>query len=144
MPGGNAVAPPELAGDAPVVDVGHPLHVGLAVHVGGELDVAFGDGARWRSGDGVAFDSLTLALRGWGTRAVAAGRLLTARNHCSERRGSMTAPVRCERAMASGVILDGDQQAGGFEVGDDLFAGVEAIETMVGRARRERCARSRP
>ena len=29
VPGGDAVAPPELAGDAPVVDVGHPLHVGL-------------------------------------------------------------------------------------------------------------------
>ena len=45
MPGGNAVSPPELAGDAPVVELGHPLHVGFAVLVGSEADVAFGDGA---------------------------------------------------------------------------------------------------
>ena len=34
VPGGDAVSPPELAGDAPVVDVGHPLVVGLFVHLG--------------------------------------------------------------------------------------------------------------
>ena len=109
MPGGNAVSPPELARDAPVVDVGHPLHVGLLVHLRGELDVAFAHG-----GDGlVAIEAVSLRV------------LLTARNHCRERRGSMTAPVRCESAMASGVVLDVDEQAGGFEVGDDLLAGAK-------------------
>ena len=32
------------------------------------------------------------------------------------------------------VVLDGDEQAGGFEVGDDLFARDEAVEAVVGRA----------
>ncbi len=32
------------------------------------------------------------------------------------------------------VVLDGDEQAGGFEVGDDLFARSEAVEAMIGRA----------
>jgi hypothetical protein len=37
VPRGDAMAPPELAGDAPVVDVVHPLHVGLAVLSGVNL-----------------------------------------------------------------------------------------------------------
>ena len=32
------------------------------------------------------------------------------------------------------MVLDGDQQAGGFEVGNDAFAGYEAVEAVVGRA----------
>ena len=32
------------------------------------------------------------------------------------------------------VVLDVDEQAGGFEVGDDLFARNEAVEAVVGRA----------
>ena len=38
-PGGDAVAPPELAGDAPVVDVLHPVGVDLGEAVGDELDL---------------------------------------------------------------------------------------------------------
>ena len=68
VPGGDAMAPPELAGDAPVVDVRHPLDVGLAVLLGGELDVALLDGR-----DGLV--------------RRAAGSLT---NHCVERRGSTT------------------------------------------------------
>src|ERR1039458_9158032 len=71
VPRGNAMSPPELAGDAPVVDVGHPLHVGFAVHLGDELDVAVGDG-----GDGVGGDTSAarvirtphLRTEMWGTR----------------------------------------------------------------------------
>ena len=44
VPGGDAVTPPQLAGDAPVVDVVHPLVVGALVVVGREADVAFVDG----------------------------------------------------------------------------------------------------
>jgi len=39
MPRGNAVTPPELAGDAPVVDVAHPLEVRLGILLGRELDM---------------------------------------------------------------------------------------------------------
>ena len=38
VPGRDAMAPPELAGDAPVVDVGHPVEVDLFVHLRGEVD----------------------------------------------------------------------------------------------------------
>ena len=40
VPGGNAVAPPELAADAPVLDVAHPLEVGLRPVVRHEADAA--------------------------------------------------------------------------------------------------------
>src|ERR1039458_1835690 len=69
VPRGDAVAPPELARDAPVVDVGHPLHVGFAVHLGDELDMAVGDGDDGVGGDGESYVP-TLALRGWGTRSL--------------------------------------------------------------------------
>jgi hypothetical protein len=39
VPGGNLVAPPELAGDAPVADVVHPVEIGLGEAVGDELDL---------------------------------------------------------------------------------------------------------
>src|SRR5882757_7715108 len=45
VPGGDAVAPPELTGDAPVVDVVHPLEVDFFVHLRREVDVFFSDGA---------------------------------------------------------------------------------------------------
>ena len=38
-PGGDAVAPPELAGDAPIMDVLHPVCVDLGEAVGDELDL---------------------------------------------------------------------------------------------------------
>ena len=36
-----------------------------------------------------------------------------------------------------GVVLDLDEEAEGFEVGDDLFAGGVAVEAVVGRAGEE-------
>ena len=38
--GGNAVPPPELTGDAPVLDVVHPVEIGLGVPFGHELDAS--------------------------------------------------------------------------------------------------------
>ena len=38
--GGNPLSPPELAGNAPVVDILHPMTVGVAVLVRNELDPA--------------------------------------------------------------------------------------------------------
>ena len=40
VPGGDLVAPPKLTGDAPVVDVLHPVGVGLGEALGDELDFA--------------------------------------------------------------------------------------------------------
>ena len=54
MPRRDAVAPPELAGDAPVVDVRHPLEVGLRVHLRREADVAIAYGVDCRLRDGRA------------------------------------------------------------------------------------------
>ena len=45
VPGRDAVAPPELAGDAPVVDVVHPLEIGLGPVRRDELDRAVLDDA---------------------------------------------------------------------------------------------------
>src|SRR5208337_1646823 len=44
MPCGDAMAPPELARDAPVVNVLHPLEVGFLVHLRREADVFLADG----------------------------------------------------------------------------------------------------
>ncbi len=66
MPGGNSVAPPELAGDAPVVDVLHPVEVGLLVLLGGELNGLFAIRVRLDGGDGFLGERLDLdePLRG--------------------------------------------------------------------------------
>src|SRR5215468_7489510 len=44
VPRRDAMPPPQLAGDTPVVDVLHPLQVDGAVVVGRDADMAFGDG----------------------------------------------------------------------------------------------------
>src|ERR1035437_10798372 len=44
VPCGDAMAPPELARDAPVVDVLHPLEVGLLVHLRRKAGVLLADG----------------------------------------------------------------------------------------------------
>ena len=64
VPGGDAVAPPELAGDAPVVDVGHPLEVDLFVHLRGEVDGWFFAVDRFDCVDGVLRDGC--CRRCWG------------------------------------------------------------------------------
>ena len=46
----------------------------------------------------------------------------------------MTTPVRCAEADGVGVVLDGFEEAVGFEVGDDALAGGVAVEAVVGRA----------
>ena len=45
VPDGDTVAPPELAADAPVADVVHPVEVDLGEAVGDYADAALGDGA---------------------------------------------------------------------------------------------------
>src|SRR5262249_22864924 len=48
VPCGNAMSPPQLPRDAPVVYVLHPLQIDGPVILGSEADVALGGGARCR------------------------------------------------------------------------------------------------
>ncbi len=104
------MTPPELAGDAPVVDVGHPLHVGLAVVVGGEGDVALLD-----SLDGFVRERLDLdePLHGEAWLDDDPGALRDRDRH--------------------GMVFDLDESADGFEFGDYAFACLKAIQAMEGR-----------
>ena len=78
------------------MDVPHPLVVGLAVLVGGELDVALVDGVDGLVGERLDLDEPLL-------------------------REARLDDVLRAVAEADGVVVvfDGDQQACGFEVGDD-------------------------
>ena len=51
-PGRDAMAPPELAADAPVLDVGQPLHIGGLPVFRHKLDMAFGHRCQRRVSDG--------------------------------------------------------------------------------------------
>ncbi len=121
VPCGDAMAPPELAGDAPVVEVVHPFEIDLFVHLGREVDggvFAF-DGV-----DGVSGDAL----------AAGVGCLVDGEEplHGETRLDDDAGALR--EADGVGVVFDGDEEAEGFEVGDDLFACGVAVEAVVGRA----------
>ena len=119
MPRGDAMAPPELARDAPVVDVVHPLEVRLRVHLRRELDVTVA-----HRGDGVLRDAPPSTC----------GRLVDRDKplHGEPRLDNRACALRdrqCER-----VVLHGDQQARGFKIGDDALARLKAIEAVIRRA----------
>ncbi len=108
MPRGNAMSPPQLPRDAPVVNVAHPLEVRLGVHLGHELDLALLDGF-----DGAVGQRLNLheplrrqARLGDGLAAIA----LAQRHH---------------------VILRAHQEAASLEVFQNLRARLEAIQPFV-------------
>ena len=107
------MAPPELAGDAPVVDVLHPVEVGLLVLSGVNWMCCRSslDGGDGFVGQGLNFDE---PLRGearldHGLAAVAVADVVD-------------------------VVLDAGQEALLFEVGDDALAGDVAVEACVGAA----------
>ena len=52
---GNSVSPPELTGDAPVVDVLHPVEVYLAESFGDEADLSFLHDLYGGAGEGLHF-----------------------------------------------------------------------------------------
>ncbi len=60
----------------------------------------------------------------------ASGLVLT--NHCVEMSGSTGVLQRSQRAEVELVRLDLDEHAEVFEVGDDAFAGFEAVEAGIG------------
>src|SRR5690606_29748291 len=109
VPGGNAVAPPQLAADAPVLEIPHPGEVHVLVLFGHELDAAVLH--RFDGGFGELFDA-HIPLVGepgfhHGAGAVAPGHL-------------------------QGVGFDFFQKAQLLEFSDDLLAGLEAVEAGVG------------
>ena len=66
VPGGDAMAPPQLTADAPVVYVLHPVEKGLLVLLGSEADGFLAVGPGLHGGDGFVRQRLNLdePLRG--------------------------------------------------------------------------------
>ncbi len=104
------MTPPELAADAPVLDVPHPLEVGLVPVFGNEADPAVLD--RADRGPGERCDAHVPLVGQPGLDDGAAAIAPRDRQ-----------PVR----------LDLFQEPRRLEVGDDAFAGLEAVEAAVGR-----------
>ena len=112
VPGRDAVPPPQLARDAPVVDVAHPLEVGLGPVLRDEADITVFHGGDGRVGQGLDF---YVPLVGEVRFDHCAG-TVAARDH-------------------QGVVLDFLHQIQGFKVLDHLPARIIAVHSPVcGRA----------
>ena len=114
------MAPPELARDAPVADVVHPLEVGLRSSSPGRTRSRRLDRGDGLLGERLRFDE---PLRG------------------DERLDDGLAALAL--AEAERVVLDLDEQAERFEIGDDALAGLEAVEPGVGAGGGGHAARRR-
>ena len=109
VPGRDPVAPPELARDAPGLDVPHPLEVGLRPGGGFQDGAAVLDRGDGRLGQGGGVHEPLVGEVGLDddTGAVAV------RNHMAGR-------------------VDAAQQFQGLELGDHLLAGDKAVEAAIG------------
>ena len=105
--------PPKLPRDAPVVDVPHPFEVVLLILLGREADMPFFNRGNRLIGERLDPDE---PLRRQ-PRLNNVARALTASNRV-------------------GVLLDRNQLAARFEIGNDLFARLEAIEPRIHTGRR--------
>ena len=108
VPGRNAVSPPQLSADAPVLQIPHPGKVGVLPLLGHEFDVAIFhrlDGGLGQLGHS---DVPLIGQIGFqhGARSVAPGH-------------------------RQAVVFDLDQQPGGFKVGNDGLARLKAIHALV-------------
>ena len=116
VPGRDLVAPPELAADAPVLDVVHPVVVGVDPLLGHEAHLAAGHRV-----DRLGGDALAVATRlGHGDEP------LLREHRLDDLAGAFAA--RHDQA----VLLRLDQQAERVQVGDDALARLEAIQAAVG------------
>ena len=106
VPGRNAVAPPQLTADAPVLDVTHPAEVHVLVLLRHELDFTALDHGDGFLGQRLGGDVPLVGQPGFDDGAGA-----VAFRHFQ------------------GVVFDLFQQAGSLEGGDDLLARLEAIQT---------------
>ena len=108
VPRGNAMAPPELARDAPVANVAHPFEINAFPILRRDLNFSRLHGFDGRLGQWL---HLHEPLRG------------------SARLDNRAAAVAS--ADRVGVLDDFFEQAGGLQIGDGLIAGLEAIEAGI-------------
>lgn len=108
VPRRDAVAPPQLAADAPVLDVTHPGEVHVLVLLGHELDAAIFHGS----------DGRFCQRLGGNVPLVGQPRLDDS---------ARTVTFR----YFQGVVVNAHQQALGVQVGNDLLARDEAVEVGV-------------
>ncbi len=124
VPGRDLMSPPQLARDAPVLDIGQPLVVGA--------DPVFGDQADLAALHGIERD---LGDRAAGVEGALGRRLA----HRDEPLVGQHRLDHATRALALGrhqlVLLDLGQQALGVEVGDDAAARLETVQADVLRRR---------
>ena len=104
VPDGDAVSPPELAADAPVADVFHPVVVVAFEAFGHDPDAAVLDGGDGGFGEGFCFDEPLGAEEGFDDGVAA----LTVADFVD-------------------VRLVADDEAGGVHVLPEFFAGFEAV-----------------
>ena len=121
VPRRNLVAPPQLAADAPVLDVVHPLVVGIHPVFRHELHLAAGDRV-----DGLLRDGLACGV----ARAFL--------GHLVHGEKPLVGQHRLDHLPGAGadghhqlVFFRLDQQAQGFQIGHDGLAGGEAIQSPV-------------
>ena len=112
VPGGNPVAPPQLPGNAPVLQVAHPREVHVLVVLGHELDVAVFHRFDGRLGQGFHRHEPLVGEIGFDHHAGA-----VAARHLQ------------------GVVLDLLQQAQRVQIVDHFLAGVEPVQAAVGLRR---------
>ena len=112
IPRRNAVAPPDLARDAPVLDVAHPFVIGFGPVLRDEFNPSLFDG----------FDGLG---REWADPHVP----LIGQKRFDHGAGAVAARDH------EFVVLDLFEQILGFEVSDDLLACLESVEPLIGCAR---------
>jgi hypothetical protein len=121
VPGRNLVAPPQLARDAPVLDIAEPLVVGGGPVLGHELDLAAGHFVERHFGDRLA------RVEGAFRRRLGHGdEPLVGQHRFDDHVGAVAA--RHHQL----VRLDRFQQAQRVEVGDDLLARHETVHADVG------------
>jgi hypothetical protein len=113
------MAPPQLARDAPVLDVFQPLVVGGRPVFRHELDLA------------AAHDVERVSVIDLpGLNVPSGAGFVMATNHWSVSIGSITTPVRSPRGTIS-LCGFTDSRKPCVEIGDDRFARVEAVEAAI-------------
>ena len=107
-PGGNLMTPPQLAGNAPVADIFHPVEIGLAEPLGDEFGLPVLDHPDGLLGQGL---HLHEPLGG------------------DDRLHVLMAAVAGAHVVA--VRLHLHQISARFQIGDDLLSGLVAVETLI-------------
>ena len=118
------MAPPQLARHAPVLDIIQPLVIGRGPVFRHEFDLAAGDHSS-------AISAIDLP----GKCVPSGAGLLIATNHWSVSIGSMHDAGAVAARHHQFVRLDFGQQALRVQVGDDLLARDEAVQSLVGGRR---------